>query len=49
MSRIRRQAKHPANDSPASSDEMLLDSIQRGAFSYFPDAVNRAKGMVADN
>jgi hypothetical protein len=49
MSRIRRQAKQPASDGPATSDEALLDSIQRAAFGYFLDAGQPANGLVADN
>ena len=49
MSRIRRQAKQPASDGPATSDEALLDSIQRAALGYFLDAANPANGLVADN
>src|SRR5262245_20803418 len=49
MPRLQRQAKQPALHRQAPADDTLLDSIQRAAFSYFPDAVNRANGLVADN
>src|SRR2546430_14738358 len=36
------QASEPPDDS-------LLDRLQRAAFDYFPQAINPANGLVADN
>jgi hypothetical protein len=32
-----------------SADEPLLDRLQRAAFDYFPQAMNPANGLIADN
>ncbi|HWZ70919.1 MAG TPA: glucoamylase family protein [Casimicrobiaceae bacterium] len=32
-----------------STDETLLDRLQRAAFDYFPQAANPANGLIADN
>ena len=49
MPRLRRQVKQPAAHRKARADDGLLDSIERAAFEYFPDTVNRANGLVPDN
>ena len=49
MPRLQRQPKRAAPHRHAPADDALLDSIQRAAFSYFPDAANRTNGLVADN